>query len=65
MTSLNRRWDADKLVAPDWLNNGDNAWQLTAATLVGLQSVPGLMVMYAGSVVYLSCLRDTDRFEDW
>ena len=45
-----RRWDADKLVAPDWLNNGDNAWQLTAATLVGLQSVPGLMVMYAGLV---------------
>ena len=45
-----RRWDADTLVAPDWLNNGDNAWQLTAATLVGLQSVPGLMVMYAGLV---------------
>ncbi|KAK4688522.1 ammonium transporter, Amt family, partial [Tremellales sp. Uapishka_1] len=33
---------------PDWLNNGDNAWQLTAATLVGLQSVPGLMLLYAG-----------------
>lgn len=43
-----RRWDADQLVAPDWLNNGDNAWQLTAATLVGLQSVPGLMILYAG-----------------
>ncbi len=27
---------------------GDNAWQLTAATLVGLQSVPGLVVLYAG-----------------
>ncbi|KAJ1568825.1 Ammonium transporter, partial [Nowakowskiella sp. JEL0078] len=37
-------------VAPTWLNNGDNAWQLTAATLVGLQSVPGLMVLYAGVV---------------
>lgn len=36
--------------APSWLNNGDNAWQLTAATLVGLQSVPGLVVLYAGIV---------------
>ncbi|PQE04512.1 amt family ammonium transporter protein [Rutstroemia sp. NJR-2017a BVV2] len=35
-------------VAPDWLNSGDNAWQLTAATLVALQSVPGLVVFYAG-----------------
>lgn len=34
--------------APEWLNNGDNAWQLTAATLVGMQSVPGLMILYAG-----------------
>src|ERR1700686_4700798 len=25
-----------------WLNPGDNAWQMTAATLVGLMSVPGL-----------------------
>ncbi len=33
-----------------WLNTGDNAWQLTAATVVGLQSVPGLVVMYAGIV---------------
>lgn len=37
-------------VAPTWLNNGDNAWQLTAATLVGMQSVPGLVVLYAGIV---------------
>ena len=40
-------------VTPEWLNSpqgGDNAWQLTAATLVGLQSVPGLMVLYAGLV---------------
>jgi Amt family ammonium transporter len=37
-------------VAPSWLNNGDNAWQLTAASLVGLQSVPGLVVLYAGIV---------------
>jgi Amt family ammonium transporter len=35
-------------VHPDWLDNGDNAWQMTAATLVGLQSVPGLMLLYAG-----------------
>src|ERR1700735_4935147 len=37
-------------VAPPWLNNGDNAWQLTAASLVGLQSIPGLVVLYAGIV---------------
>ena len=24
---------------PSWLNPGDNAWQMTAATLVGLMSV--------------------------
>jgi Amt family ammonium transporter len=35
-------------VAPPWLNNGDNAWQLTAASLVGLQSIPGLVIFYAG-----------------
>jgi len=34
--------------SPDWLNPGDTAWQLTAATLVGLQSVPGLAILYAG-----------------
>jgi Amt family ammonium transporter len=33
---------------PDFLNPGDNAWQLTAATLVGLMSVPGLAVLYGG-----------------
>jgi ammonium transporter, Amt family len=33
---------------PDWLNPGDNAWQMTAATLVGLMSVPGLVVLYGG-----------------
>jgi hypothetical protein len=33
---------------PDWLNKGDNAWQLTAASLVGLQSIPGLVIIYAG-----------------
>ena len=33
---------------PDFVNPGDNAWQLTAATLVGLMSVPGLVVLYGG-----------------
>uniref|UniRef100_A0A804M713 Ammonium transporter AmtB-like domain-containing protein n=1 Tax=Zea mays TaxID=4577 RepID=A0A804M713_MAIZE len=36
--------------SPEWLNKGDNAWQLTAATLVGLQSFPGLVVLYGGVV---------------
>jgi ammonium transporter, Amt family len=35
---------------PDWLDSGDNAWQLTAASLVALQSVPGLLILYAGMV---------------
>src|SRR5438045_3235331 len=33
---------------PNFVNPGDNAWQLTAATLVGLMSVPGLVVLYGG-----------------
>jgi Amt family ammonium transporter len=33
---------------PSWLSPGDNAWQITAATLVGLMSVPGLVVLYGG-----------------
>ena len=32
----------------EFVNPGDNAWQLTAATLVGLMSVPGLVVLYGG-----------------
>ncbi|RCV28314.1 hypothetical protein SEVIR_5G401300v4 [Setaria viridis] len=35
---------------PHWLNKGDNAWQMVAATLVGLQSMPGLVILY-GSIV--------------
>src|SRR6266851_4220568 len=31
-----------------WLNPGDNAWQMTAAALVRLMSVPGLAVLYGG-----------------
>ncbi len=33
---------------PTWLSPGDNAWQMTAATFVGLMSVPGLVVLYGG-----------------
>jgi ammonium transporter, Amt family len=35
---------------PSWLNTGDNAWQLTAATFVALMSVPGLAILWAGLV---------------
>jgi len=35
---------------PPWLNPGDNAWQLVAATLVGLMSIPGIAVLYGGLV---------------
>ncbi|WOG84038.1 hypothetical protein DCAR_0103218 [Daucus carota subsp. sativus] len=36
--------------SPEWMNKADNAWQLIAATLVGLQSVPGLIILYGGAV---------------
>ena len=36
--------------SPTWLNEGDNAWQMAAATFVGLQSIPGLTVLYGGIV---------------
>jgi Amt family ammonium transporter len=36
----------DFLVAT--LDTGNNAWQMTAATLVGLMSIPGLVVLYGG-----------------
>jgi Amt family ammonium transporter len=40
---------SDMLVPdPSWLNAGDNGWQLTAATLVGIMSIPGLAILYAG-----------------
>ncbi|HKT00619.1 MAG TPA: ammonium transporter [Rugosimonospora sp.] len=35
---------------PDWLNPGDNTWQLVAATLVGLMSLPGIAILYGGLV---------------
>jgi ammonium transporter, Amt family len=30
------------------LDTGNNSWQMTAATLVGLMSIPGLVVLYGG-----------------
>src|SRR5579875_2379331 len=36
--------------SPKWLDTGSNAWQLAAATFVGLQSIPGLVVLYGGLV---------------
>ena len=36
--------------SPTYLSPGDNAWQLTAGTLVGLMSIPGLAVLYGGVV---------------
>ncbi len=38
------------LPTPKWLDTGSNAWQMAAATFVGLQSVPGLMILYGGIV---------------
>src|ERR1700755_1318859 len=35
---------------PSWLTPGDNTWQITAATFVGLMSLPGLAVLYASLV---------------
>jgi ammonium transporter, Amt family len=35
---------------PSWLDTGANAWQLTAATFVGLMSLPGLALLYGGLV---------------
>src|ERR1700674_4678126 len=36
--------------SPKWLDSGNNAWQLAAATFVGMQSIPGLAVLYGGDV---------------
>jgi len=38
------------VAAPKWLDPGNNAWQMAAATFVGLQSIPGLTVLYGGIV---------------
>jgi ammonium transporter, Amt family len=39
---------AAALAWPKSLDEASNAWQLTACTLVGLMSVPGLVVLYGG-----------------
>ncbi|KAJ4796046.1 Ammonium transporter [Rhynchospora pubera] len=43
-------YDSNPPMLPKWLNKGDNAWQMIGATLVGLQSMPGLVILY-GSIV--------------
>jgi Amt family ammonium transporter len=35
---------------PAWLDTGSTSWQMTAATFVGLMSVPGLALLYGGLV---------------
>jgi Amt family ammonium transporter len=35
---------------PAWLDTGSTSWQLTAATFVGLMSLPGIAVLYGGLV---------------
>ncbi|XP_062002451.1 ammonium transporter 2 [Rosa rugosa] len=49
-TTTSFAYSAVSPAVPEWLNKGDNAWQLTAATLVGLQSMPGLIILYASIV---------------
>jgi Amt family ammonium transporter len=36
------------VAVPSWLDTGSNAWMMTAATFVGLQSIPGLSLYYGG-----------------
>src|SRR5580658_8395754 len=38
------------VASPKWLDTGTNAWQMAAATFVGLQSIPGLVILYGGIV---------------
>ncbi|WP_338601902.1 ammonium transporter [Sulfolobus tengchongensis] len=45
---LNRTSAYPAVAVPSWLDTGSNAWMLTAATFVGLQSVPGVALYYAG-----------------
>nr|TKS17972.1 hypothetical protein D5086_0000008210 [Populus alba] len=48
--------------SPAWMNKGDSAWLLTAATLVGLQSVPGLVIRYGSSLGGTGGTKDRERF---
>jgi Amt family ammonium transporter len=43
--ALNKKGNTGSM---EWLSEGANSWQLTAATLVGLMSIPGLVVLYGG-----------------
>src|SRR5260370_12182625 len=45
-----RLWRRRVVPYSSWLSSGDNAWQMTAATLVGLMSIPALAVLYGGIV---------------
>src|SRR5436305_15352343 len=47
-TRRERRYMGTWQAYPQWLVAGDNAWQMTAATFVGLMSLPGLAVLYGG-----------------
>ncbi|XP_068340217.1 ammonium transporter 2-like [Pyrus communis] len=51
-TTSQRSWPLSVITpaVPLWLNKGDNAWQLTVATFVGLQSMSGLVLLYASIV---------------
>ena len=45
------------VASPKWLDTGSNAWQMAAATFVGLQSVPGLVILGKSSLgVYVAHL---------
>jgi Amt family ammonium transporter len=44
----NHTADYPAVAVPSWLDTGSNSWMLTAATFVGLQSVPGVALYYAG-----------------
>lgn len=50
MSTTSIAYEISLPAVPEWLNKGDTAWQLTAAMLVGLQSMPGLVILY-GSIV--------------
>ncbi len=41
---------APNYATPTWLSHGDTCWQLIAATIVGMQSIPGLAILYGGVV---------------
>jgi Amt family ammonium transporter len=50
MSSIGEAYQYVLPAVPPWLNNGDASWQMTASTLVALQSMPGLVILYASIV---------------